>query len=390
MRFPFSALAYFICIPSFAPAAAQNIEDLSPSGIYEANKNSTVLIKILDGEGKQTAQGSGFLVSEDGRIFTNFHVIRHAKAASVYLSNGDAYDAVEVVDVDKRRDIALLKIRAVDQRPVRLGRSSDLKVGDKIFALTNPNGLQNSLSEGIVSAIRQADGFKLLQITAPISPGSSGGPIFDSKGNVVGIAVGTWEGQALNVAIPIDYARGMLSGTTLQPLATFYEPEPRTDDQKVSPTSPSPVPTTSTNREESRESLVVKLAAELKESSGASFLERRFRKWTRKEVEIFFGEPTSHRFFYDGNKTIVADIYAYPDPTRKNREIEVIFNKGTTKMEKIFVYPWRMSWDDCKRTWGEDVTLDRMDGGRKMYHYKNRRISVLVDKAGQVVNYSVF
>jgi S1-C subfamily serine protease len=146
-------------------------------------------------------------------IVTNFHVMQHTKRATVKLANQDAYDTVEVIDVDRRKDIALIKIKAVGLPFLTLGHSEAVEVGQPVFSLSNQLGeLQNTLSQGIVSGIRQGDGFHYFQITAPISHGSSGSPILNAAGDVIGIAVAIIEeGQNLNFAVPIDYARGMLS-----------------------------------------------------------------------------------------------------------------------------------------------------------------------------------
>ena len=160
------------------------------------------------------------MVSADGKILTNYHVIAHSKQATVRLANKDAYDGVGVLDIDKRKDIALIKIKAVDLPFLALGKSCAVDVGDTVFSLSTPLGmLQNTLSDGIVSGIRLGDGYKYFQISAPISHGSSGGPIFNSNGEVIGIAVATIEeGQNLNFAVPIDYAKGMLTSTEMRTL----------------------------------------------------------------------------------------------------------------------------------------------------------------------------
>jgi hypothetical protein len=94
----------------------------------------------------------------------------------------------------------------------KLGDSESVQVGQKVFVIGNPLGLQNSLTDGIVSAVRQFDGVRLFQISAPISPGSSGSPVVDLNGDVIAIAVGKWRGgENLNFAIPINYARGLIS-----------------------------------------------------------------------------------------------------------------------------------------------------------------------------------
>lgn len=196
--------------------------------IYKKASPAVVTIELYDSKGEVFKSGSGFIVSPEGAILTNYHVIAHSKQATVRLANRDAYDTVEVLDIDKHKDIALIKIKAFGLPSLILGRSNTVEVGDTVFSLSNPLGvLENTLSQGIVSGIRPRDGYHEFQISAPISHGSSGGPIFDANGEVVGIAVGFFEGgQNLNFAIPIDYARGMLSATEARPLASVYEPEP--------------------------------------------------------------------------------------------------------------------------------------------------------------------
>jgi serine protease Do len=98
-------------------------------------------------------------------------VIAHTKRATVRLANDDAYDSVSVLDVDRRKDIALLKIKAVDLPYLKLGHSVSAQVGDKLYTLGNPLGaLQNTLSEGLLSGIRQMDGYKMFQLSAPDQP----------------------------------------------------------------------------------------------------------------------------------------------------------------------------------------------------------------------------
>lgn len=224
----FPALALFLIPTLVQGQATQNQPpQVGPGDIYKKSSPSVVLIETYGDDGKVSGAGSGFLVSADGRILTNFHVIAHSKHATVRLANEDAYDSVEVIDVDKRKDIALIKIKAVNQPFVNLGHSHAAQVGDKLYTLGNPLGVfQNTLSDGILSGIRQMDGYKLFQLSAPISLGSSGSPVFNSSGDVIAIVEATMsEGQNLNFAIPIDYAAGMLDSRQTHPLESVYEPE---------------------------------------------------------------------------------------------------------------------------------------------------------------------
>ena len=170
--------------------------------------------------------GSGFVVSADGKIITNFHVIAHAKNATVWLEIDDAYDDVQVLDIDKRKDIAILKIKAVELPFLNLGKSANEEIGATVYTVSNPKGYFNTLSQGLISGVRYREGYHVLQFTAPVSHGSSGGPLFNAKGEVIGITSSLDDqGQNLNFAIPVDYLRGLLASPG-QPrsLASVYDP----------------------------------------------------------------------------------------------------------------------------------------------------------------------
>ncbi len=265
-----------LMLPSLAPAQQQSTTSVAGE-IYKRASPAVVSIELLDDKGDVAKTGSGFLVSEDGKILTNFHVIAHSKRATVRLANKDAYDIVDVLDIDKRKDIALLKIKAVDLPFLTLGRSAGIEVGEPIYTLGNPLGLlENTLSEGIISGIRMGDGYRYFQISAPISHGSSGGPVFNSRGEVIAITAATLEeGQNLNFAVPIDYARGMMSATQTKPLSAIYEPEPAPEKPAIAAQGKSPA-------EEMRPSSLV-------------YLEGKLKKWTKVDADRLLGEPLRHR-----------------------------------------------------------------------------------------------
>jgi S1-C subfamily serine protease len=194
---------------------------LTPHQVYEKAASAVVFIQV-----DNAVMGSGFLVSSDGKIVTNLHVIAHTKKATVRLDNGDAYDDVQVLDFDKRKDIAILKIKGADLPFLRLGKSANEDIGSTVYTISNPIGYQNTLSQGLISSIRSRDGFHVLQITAPISHGSSGGPLLNAKGEVIGVTSSVDDkGQNINFAIPVDYARGLLvSPGQVRSLASVYDP----------------------------------------------------------------------------------------------------------------------------------------------------------------------
>lgn len=168
-------------------------------------------------------QGSGFLVDAAGRILTNEHVIRDARSARVKLPSGDVYEEVEVLASDARRDIAILQVAGFDLPYLDLGNSDSVRVGTPVVLVGSPLGLENTVSTGIVSGRRQEpEGYQLLQVSAPASRGSSGGAVLGASGQVVGIVASQLgSGQNLNFAVPINYARGLLSHLGDEPLAVL-------------------------------------------------------------------------------------------------------------------------------------------------------------------------
>lgn len=196
------------------PVAAQ----LTPAIIYKESSSGVVLIKTNQGT------GSGFLVSTDGLIATCFHVINGVKSVEVKTFSGEIYDDIYLVAKDERKDIAIIKINGFDLKHLNLGNSNEVSPGEKVITIGNPMGLQElqaSITDGVISGIRDTgEGYNVIQISSPISPGNSGGPVFSEKGSVIGIAAFKLRGgENLNFAIPINYLRGLLSAPVQSPIA---------------------------------------------------------------------------------------------------------------------------------------------------------------------------
>src|SRR5271157_142155 len=173
--------------------------------------NGAIVSIVMSKDGQPLAQGSGFLVSKDGLVVTNYHVIAQGSSAVVKLPDGAFYAVEGVVASDKSRDIAVIKTNGKNFRTLTLGNSDRLQVGEQVVAIGNPLSLESTVSNGIVSGIRAVKDGKFLQITAPISHGSSGGPLFNMAGEVVGITAAIVEsGENLNFAIPINDAKQLL------------------------------------------------------------------------------------------------------------------------------------------------------------------------------------
>ena len=169
-------------------------------------KPSAVAIETFDARGEKLTRGSGFFIDKD-RVVTNRHVIDGAFRAEVHLSSGNSFQVKNVLAVDAEGDVALLRVDAPANlvRPLSLDRTSPQE-GESIVVIGNPFGLEGSVTNGIVSAVRDIPGFgRIIQITAPISPGSSGSPVVNMQGQVIGVAtLQITGGQSVNFAIPSE------------------------------------------------------------------------------------------------------------------------------------------------------------------------------------------
>lgn len=175
---------------------------------------SVVLVTGLTEEGR--VLGSGFVVSSDGKIVTNLHLIKSLRSGGVQLATGEKFDSFSVVAVDERKDIAIIKIAGFDLPTANLGNSNAVQLGEPVLTMGSPLGLQGSVTTGVVSSIRDdpfGGGFNMIQTDASVNPGNSGGPLVNKKGDVVGVIrykIGGTEN--LNFAVPINYVRGLLDG----------------------------------------------------------------------------------------------------------------------------------------------------------------------------------
>ena len=228
-RFAIKFLSLIPVIPIVAAAQSAPPRKDIPT-IARAANGSIVSIVMSDKEGKPLAQGSGFLVSKDGLIMTNYHVIAEGNSAVVKFPDGAFYVVDGVLAADKARDIAVIKAHGQNFRTLSLGDSNRVQVGEEVVAIGSPLSLESTVSNGIVSGVRNAEdlGEKFLQVTAPISPGSSGGPLFNMTGEVIGITTLYLKGgENLNFAIPINDAKLLLLKHPIQLQALPNEPEPK-------------------------------------------------------------------------------------------------------------------------------------------------------------------
>ena len=186
---------------------------ISSSEIFNMISPSVVYIETYDSTGKGVASGSGFVVSADGKIATNYHVINGAYSAKVKTHDGKILDVTKVFAYDSVQDMALIKINASGLKPVTLGDSGNIGTGDKIYTIGNPLGLDDTMSDGLISSkLRVVNGATYIQISAPISHGSSGGVLVNEQAETIGItSAGIDEGQNLNFAIPINSLKPIMT-----------------------------------------------------------------------------------------------------------------------------------------------------------------------------------
>lgn len=199
----------------------------SPSAINNAQQSVVKLI-CYDHNGEETAIGSGFFIYDDKTIVTNYHVISEAYACDISTEQDKTYSVSKVVGYDKDKDIAIITLSEnTGLKPLKIGDPNKVKKGEKIVAIGSPLGIKNSVSDGILSGRITMDDMSVLQFTAPISSGNSGGALFDDKGRVIGVTFASYEdGQNLNLAIPIDLVENIYRNLKYEmSISTIYMEE---------------------------------------------------------------------------------------------------------------------------------------------------------------------
>ena len=187
----------------------------TPQQIAKKALAAMVLLVMEDANGKTLGLGSGFFV-DTNLIATNFHVIKGATRGTAKLVGQETEYNIECVTVtDDNHDLAILQVLGLDVQPLSLSDSDAVEIGDAVYVAGNPKGfLEGTFSDGIISAVRGGSTNKWFQMTAPISSGSSGGPVLNDSGEVIGVSVATFrDGQNLNFAIPSNYLKGLVACT---------------------------------------------------------------------------------------------------------------------------------------------------------------------------------
>lgn len=207
--------------PAAAPAPVVPERDFAPDELFAARSDAVVLVRVsrevppdsleakVFGVEEISGHGSGFFVEPSGLIVTNAHVVEGATRVLVRLRDGREFDEAKLELYDRAHDLALLSIRGEGFAYAPLAEV-EVKVGARALAIGSPRGLDHSLTDGIVSAERSKGGVRMLQFQSTIAPGSSGGPLFDARGRVIGVTTAT-EGAGLNYAVHVAHVRALLA-----------------------------------------------------------------------------------------------------------------------------------------------------------------------------------
>lgn len=187
-------------------------EAMEPAELFSRWAPAVVSIQVS--AGPLSGGGTGFVLNDEGLIATNHHVVRDHRNIRVKFKDGTFASAVYRVIVDEPADLAVLRVETDNEPPtVRMGNSDDITVGERAISIGNPLGLEHTLTDGIVSARRVYQGRPMIQMSTPVSPGNSGGPLFNAQGRVIGVTtavVGMGFGQNLNLAVPINVLKELL------------------------------------------------------------------------------------------------------------------------------------------------------------------------------------
>jgi len=220
-------LGLFSCRPKPAAAPSPETSQKLPSAVPGSMRTPAEIAarstpSVVSVRTDQSL-GTGFVVSNDGLVATNLHVVAGNSKIIITLADHREFQVVEIWNGDRQRDLVIMRIEAQKLPVLSLGDSSAIHPGDAVVAIGHPLGLEDTVSNGLVSAIRKLDDdLTVLQISAPIAPGSSGGPIFNDRGEVIGVATAIMlGGQNINFGVPITYVKELLKRPSRVSLEAF-------------------------------------------------------------------------------------------------------------------------------------------------------------------------
>jgi hypothetical protein len=193
-------------LPKSLPAAA----------IFQRASPSVFVVRARSASDASVASQGSAVALEPELLATNFHVVRGSRMIEVVRN--DQSSRATLVAFDEKRDLALLEVKGLGARPARIRRAPEIAVGEQVYAIGSPRGLELTFSDGLVSALRDVEGGQVIQTTAPISPGSSGGGLFDASGQLIGLTTFTAkDSQNLNFAHPIAWLDALRATPSLTP-----------------------------------------------------------------------------------------------------------------------------------------------------------------------------
>ena len=233
--------------PKQVPASVPSISSKSNAAVKTASQildENRVSIAVIVASGNTSLKlGTGFFIRSTGLLLTNFHVVEGMDLVGVKIPGRDeVLWAKKATGFDLDNDLVLLEVETTGTKPVSLGDSDHARVGEQIVVVGNPEGLEQTVSNGLLSGIRELDGRRLFQISAPISEGSSGSPVFNTSGDVIAVVVSSLEsGQNLNFAVPINYAKPLLSRTAEEEISALPK-RARSEAQPGNGNPPGPPP----------------------------------------------------------------------------------------------------------------------------------------------------
>jgi len=311
-------------------AFSQSTGSLSADELAKRASSSVVRIDVYGDDGEVSQSGAGLVLSTDGTILANYATIQNAQKATVWLNNGDAYDDVNVVDVDKRKDLAVLKIKAVGLTALRLGRSDAVQPGDSLLVVGDRTSGSNraAASEELFRGTRQETGYRLFELSNANGHASAGSPVLNPRGDVVAIIEAKVDpGEGVDLAIPADYAAGML----VSPNAPRSLESMNTGGDSNSPDLLSSPPEPAPSRGQPSQAL---------QSDPIGYLQHKIRVWDRDAAAQQLGQPGRGQDAVDiQTEDVIGNTFKYKNPLPQFAEIDLTFDEDSKLLSVAYLYP---------------------------------------------------
>lgn len=332
-----TSIVALIVLASFSGGASCR-ESMNAQELFREVSGSIVTVSGQSSSGNEM-RGSGVLIAKE-RVVTNCHVVGAGFNSSVHHMGQKLVASLVASNVE--RDLCLLRVPAIQAMPMRLGANSSTEVGQTVFTVGSPQGLSNTIAQGIISGLRRIDDANLIQTTAPISQGSSGGGLFNADGELIGITTLYLDsGQQLNFAVPIEWVRELLVDRPKRS-ATPKSEEKHT---RISNQDASDAARAATEAQASADAAAAAAAAD----AAADERDRREAPWVEvasSDKSVVSLRKGSFELSENKGGEIVALALAQITNTLT----------GKVTFQKLYV-----AAQDCSRGYGEVVTLD-LDG----------------------------